>query len=75
MANNGEDRWPEGSYLAFTGGVNLALQSIVQVIPLDPGQMTDISVDMSSPSLPGMYESKWQMATPNGSYFGGNFFI
>jgi len=71
VANNGDDRWPDGSYLAFTGGVNLALQSAVPVAPLNPGEVTDISVDMNSPSLPGMYESKWRMATPNGSYFGG----
>lgn len=72
VANNGDDRWPDGSYLAFTGGVNLALQTAVPVAPLNPGEVTDISVDMNSPSLPGMYESKWRMATPNGSYFGGN---
>jgi hypothetical protein len=71
VANNGDDRWPDGSYLAFTGGVNLALQSAVPVASLNPGEVTDISVDMNSPSLPGMYESKWRMATPNGSYFGG----
>lgn len=72
VANNGDDRWPDGSYLAFTGGVNLALQTAVPVAPLNPGEVTDISVDMNSPSLPGMYESKWRMATPNGSYYGGN---
>ena len=71
VANNGDDRWPDGSYLAFTGGVNLALQSAVPVASLNPGEATDISVDMNSPSLPGMYESNWRMATPNGSYFGG----
>ena len=71
VANNGDDRWPDGSYLAFTGGVNLALQTAVPVAPLNPGEVTDINVDMNSPSLPGMYESKWRMVTPNGSYFGG----
>ena len=75
MANNGDDRWPEGSYLAFTGGVKLCMQNAVPVAPLNPGEVVDISVDMTSPSVPGMYESKWRMATPNGSYFGGQYML
>ena len=73
VANGGEDRWPDGCYLAFTGGVNLATQATVPVVPLMPGEITDISVDMKSPTQPGMYESKWRMATPYGAYFGGQF--
>ena len=75
MANNGDDKWPEGSYLAFTGGVKLCMQNAVPVAPLNPGEVVDISVDMTSPSVPGTYESKWRMATPNGSYFGGQFML
>jgi len=75
VANSGDDRWPEGSYLAFTGGVNLANQTTVPVTALNPGEITDISVEMSSPSEPGMYESKWRMATPNGSYFGDTIWV
>ena len=75
VANNGDDKWPEGSYLAFTGGVKLCMQNAVPVAPLNPGEVVDISVDMTSPSVPGTYESKWRMATPNGSYFGGQFML
>lgn len=57
--------------MAYTGGVNLAMKNSVCVRALSPGETTDISVDMNSPTLPGMYESKWRMATPNGCYFGG----
>jgi Ig-like domain from next to BRCA1 gene len=71
VANSGDDRWPDGCYLAFTGGVNLASQASVPVMPLNPGETTDISVDMSSPIEPGMYESKWRMATSYGAFFGG----
>jgi hypothetical protein len=31
----------------------------------------DLNVDMVSPEQPGIYESKWRMSTPSGSYFGG----
>ena len=75
VANNGDDRWPEGSYLAFTGGVKLWMENAVPVAPLNPGEVVDISVDMTSPSVPGTYESKWRMATPNGSYFGGQYML
>ena len=30
----------------------------------------DISVEMTSPSTPGMYESKWRMSTATGNFFG-----
>lgn len=72
MSNSGDDQWPEGSQLVFTGGVNLSRQNTVPVMALNPGEVCDISVDMSSPEQPGMYESKWRMVTPSGSYFGGN---
>nr|CAG4638712.1 EOG090X0CQ9 [Cyclestheria hislopi] len=75
VANNGDDRWPEGCYLAFTGGINLATQDRVQVASLNPGEVTDLSVDMNSPIQPGMYESKWRMATPNGTFFGETIWV
>lgn len=51
----------------------MAAQATVPVVPLMPSEITDISVDMRSPTQPGMYESKWRMATPHGAYFGGKF--
>lgn len=72
VSNSGEERWPAGSYLTFTGGTNLASQTMVLAPTLNPGETTDISVDMKSPAEPGMYESMWRMVTPSGSYFGGN---
>lgn len=71
VSNSGDERWPDGSYLAFTGGTNLASQTIVSVPALNAGEVTDISVNMNSPPDPGMYESKWRMVNPSGSYFGG----
>jgi hypothetical protein len=58
--------------LVFTGGVNLAGHITVPVTSLNPNESVDISLDMVSPPEAGIYESKWQMTTPNGSYFGGN---
>nr|CAG4638034.1 EOG090X0CQ9 [Chydorus sphaericus] len=75
VSNSGDDQWPEGSQLVFTGGVNLSRQNTVPVMALNPGEVCDISVDMSSPEQPGMYESKWRMVTPSGSYFGDTIWV
>lgn len=42
-----------------------------KVIPcLHPGESTFITVDMVSPSTAGVYQSKWRLCTPAGTYFG-----
>ena len=38
---------------------------------LEPGQMYDLSIEMISPSHPGIYEGQWRMTTPSGMAFGG----
>merc|ERR1712098_721702 len=37
---------------------------------MGPYTATDISIEMTSPSTPGMYESKWRMSTATGNFFG-----
>lgn len=98
VQNNGDDEWPDGCCLQFTGGVQLSecerLSHLhvsciyffkiklvviflclclcrVPVQPVHAGAITDLSVEMKSPSTPGIYQSKWRMVTPTGSYFGG----
>jgi len=75
VTNNGEDQWPEGCYLTFTGGINLSPLTSVPAGSLHPGETKDLSVDMNSPAEPGIYESKWRMATPNGSLFGETIWV
>jgi len=70
VQNPGPDRWPPGCILRFSTGVQLAFQDRVLVEPLEPYTATDISVEMTSPSTPGMYESKWRMSTATGNFFG-----
>jgi len=47
----------------------------IRVEALAAGAVTDISVDMVSPSNPGIYQSKWRMLTPTGSYFGDTIWV
>lgn len=41
---------------------------------LVPGQVWHITIEMVSPSEPGVHQTKWRMMTSGGSYFGGKQF-
>lgn len=70
VQNNGDEEWPQGCCLQFTGGVQLCESQRIPVEPIHAGAVTDLSVEMRSPSTPGIYQSKWRMVTSTGSYFG-----
>ena len=70
VQNPGPDKWPPGCILRFSTGVQLSEQDRVLVEPLYPYTATDISVEMTSPSTPGIYESRWRMSTATGNFFG-----
>jgi len=38
---------------------------------LKPGEMADISIEMTSPSETGIHQGQWRMSTAAGLYFGG----
>ena len=42
---------------------------------LQPGEMTDISVEMTSPSQTGIHQGQWRMCTAAGLYFGGKLYL
>jgi hypothetical protein len=71
VQNIGDEIWPPGCCLQFSGGDQLCAAERIPVRPVGPGCTVDLSVDMVSPEQPGIYESKWRMSTPSGSYFGG----
>ena len=43
--------------------------------PLLAWQRTDLSVQMTSPKDPGIYESKWRMSTAAGNFFGDTIWV
>lgn len=71
VKNNGTCSWDNRYSLVFTDGTlfssydRLALPFVVA-----PGQTIDLSLDMTSPIYPGVYESDWKFQSPNGSKFG-----
>lgn len=68
--NNGTEPWPEGCYAQCSDGDNFG-GSRVSVGALQPGEGTQLMVFLTSPSVPGIYQSKWRLCTPKGAYFGG----
>jgi len=71
----GVQPFPPGCSLKFTMGHQLGLTDRVMVDAVLPGQEYDISVAMTSPSTPGIYEGQWRMCTPTGVLFGGKSLI
>lgn len=70
VQNSGDEQWPPGCCLKFTHGEKLGMQDRVLVDALNPGNVTDISVELTSPEKPGMYQGQWRMSTATGFYFG-----
>ncbi|XP_029636681.1 protein ILRUN [Octopus sinensis] len=70
LQNSGDDSWPPGCCLKFCYGDQMTHIDRVMSVSLSPGQVTDISIDMVSPSKTGIYQGQWRMITPSGCYFG-----
>ena len=45
--------------------------SSISLPSLQPGEETSVTVQLVSPSVPGLYQSHWRACTMNGSVFGG----
>uniref|UniRef100_A0A1B6MUH4 Nbr1 FW domain-containing protein n=1 Tax=Graphocephala atropunctata TaxID=36148 RepID=A0A1B6MUH4_9HEMI len=70
IQNNGDESWPSGCCLQFTGGTLMQCAEQIRAPPLPPSSSTELCLQMTSPSEPGIFQSKWRMITPTGSYFG-----
>ncbi|GMT35630.1 hypothetical protein PFISCL1PPCAC_26927 [Pristionchus fissidentatus] len=63
VRNNGLIAWPIGSVIAFMEGATLSQETAVLVPPIEPGDEIEISVDMQSPGVAGIYQSRWHLNT------------
>ncbi|KAJ0068678.1 hypothetical protein NL108_010327, partial [Boleophthalmus pectinirostris] len=62
--------WPPGVSLKYIGGDQFGHVNTVMVKSLDPQEVTDVSVQMRSPTAPGMYQGQWRMCTGTGLFYG-----
>ncbi|XP_043572863.1 protein ILRUN isoform X2 [Chiloscyllium plagiosum] len=70
IQNTGTEQWPPGVSLKYVGGDQFGHVNMVMVRSLEPQEVTDVSVQMRSPTTPAMYQGQWRMCTATGLYFG-----
>lgn len=70
VQNTGAESWPPGVCLKYIGGDQFGHVSMVMVRSLDPQEISDVSVQMCSPTAPGMYQGQWRMCTATGLFYG-----
>ncbi len=70
VQNSGTCAWSAGFNLVFISGARMAAPSPSPISPTAPGQTTNLSLNMISPSAPGTYQGVWQLQAPNGALFG-----
>jgi hypothetical protein len=75
IRNSGTCDWEEGTRLVHVSGERLDAPDAVDVLTTAPDAEVDISVDMTAPDAPGTYRSNWQLEAPDGTRFGGIFYV
>eukprot|EP00096_Caligus_rogercresseyi_P004774 TRINITY_DN19239_c0_g1_i1.p1 TRINITY_DN19239_c0_g1~~TRINITY_DN19239_c0_g1_i1.p1 ORF type:complete len:251 (+),score=77.30 TRINITY_DN19239_c0_g1_i1:77-754(+) len=75
LTNDGSEAWPNGCTLRLSSGTAFSEVSHLPVGNLAPFETVQLSLRMTSPPAPGIYEAKWRMATPSGLYFGDPIFV
>lgn len=69
--NVGTCTWTTFYKLVFVGGDALGTNTSVNVpVDIPPGQMLDISVNLTAPATPGHYKSLWKFSNASGVQFG-----
>jgi hypothetical protein len=71
VRNSGSCTWTPSYALDFTGGT---LAPVVTTTFLSgnvaPGQTVDLSVNMTAPAIPGVYQGSWMLRNASGQFFG-----
>ncbi|MCR4408580.1 MAG: NBR1-Ig-like domain-containing protein [Anaerolineae bacterium] len=75
VRNSGTCPWETGTKLVFVSGERMGGPTMVDVLPLPPGDETDVSVNLTSPATPGTYKGDWQFLTPDGVPFGPVIYV
>lgn len=71
LVNAGTCTWDRGYAVVWFSGDDLGVtrvQNINGIVP--PGQSIDVTVDMQSPQMPGVYQSNWKLRNNQGAFFG-----
>jgi hypothetical protein len=75
VRNTGSCNWTTAYTIAYAGGEQM--EGVTTHIPeaVDPGDVTEISIDLVAPTIPGNYIGHFQMKNAQGFYFGVVLFV
>lgn len=69
--NAGSCTWTTAYRLVFIGGDAMGTVTAINLpVNVPPGQMLDLSVNLTAPAAPGRYKSLWKLANASGVQFG-----
>lgn len=79
LQNNGTCTWTTGYVLTPVGGnvPQASMGGLATAIdrPVAPGETYDMTVNLVSPLVPGVYQGFWSMRSPNGLLFGDRLWV
>lgn len=75
LRNSGSCNWAPGTLLVYNSGDPLGGPVSVPLPAAAVGVTVDVNVNFVAPGIPGNYRSNWQAQTPDGTYFGGQFYV
>lgn len=75
IRNSGTCDWETGTELVSISGEAMGTTNRVGVPPTAPEGTAEVSVEMVAPEEPGTYRSNWQLEAPDGTRFGGTFYV
>ena len=73
IRNSGSSTWDETYLFDFYNHERMGGQTIA--LPLTPpGNVQDITIELTAPLTPGSYRSTWRIRNPHGDFFGHEFY-
>ncbi|MBN1200862.1 MAG: peptidoglycan DD-metalloendopeptidase family protein [Anaerolineae bacterium] len=76
IRNSGTTTWTRGYRLAFAGDNRMGAPSVVALptLPVEPGQLVDVAVDLTAPARLGTHRSTWQIRNADRELFNSPFY-
>lgn len=71
LQNQGTCAWTPAYLLVFMSGdrMNALAQSAFTSLVIEPGEMVDVSIQLTAPTIPGHYQGNFMLADSNGALF------
>jgi hypothetical protein len=71
LQNIGTCSWTSSYALVFSSGANMSAPAVVAITGnINPGQTTDVSVNLTAPASEGSYQGYWMLRNAAGALFG-----